>query len=303
MLHGEITKIKPVTTLAARLAPVSRTLTFIRFSHTVFALPFALGSMLAASHGQPGWRIFGLVLLCMVSARTAAMVFNRLADWEIDKKNPRTAGRHRLMPRPAAVALLIVSAGAFVATTYFINALCFALSPVALLIVCFYSLTKRFTDYTQLFLGLALAVSPVGAWLAVRGQFDWAPLVLAGAVLLWVAGFDLIYATMDYDFDRAAGLRSLVVRCGVPGSLRLAQGLHAGAFVGLAAFGVAAAMGVIYFAGLALVLGAFFYEHRSVAGPAPLDVGAVNKAFFNANAFVGLVFVLAVLADELRRYG
>lgn len=291
-----------MTTLTSYLAPVSRTLTFIRFPHTLFALPFALGSMFAASHGRPGWRIVGLILLCMVCARTAAMVFNRLADWEIDKKNPRTAGRHRLVARPVAVALLLVSAGAFVATTYFINPLCFALSPVALLIVFFYSLTKRFTDYTQLFLGLALAVSPVGAWLAVRGRWEWPPLVLAGAVLLWVAGFDLIYATMDYDFDRAAGLRSLVVRLGIPKSLRLAQGLHAGAFVGLAAFGAAAGLSTIYFVSLVFVLGAFLYEHRSVAGPAPLDVRAVNNAFFNANAFVGLVFVLAVLGDELLRH-
>ena len=292
----------PMPALAASLAPVSRALTFIRFSHTVFALPFALGSMLVAAHGRPGWRTLGLILLCMVFARTAAMVFNRLADWEIDKRNPRTAGRHRLVSRPLAVGLLIASAAGFVATTAFINGLCLALSPVALAIVFFYSLTKRFTDYTQLFLGLALAVSPVGAWLAVRGRFDVAPLVLAGAVLLWVAGFDLIYATMDHDFDRAAGLRSLVVRYGVGGSLRLAQWLHAGAFVGLALFGVAAGLGTVYFTGLVLVLGAFFYEHRSVAGPGPLDVGAVNNAFFNANAFVGLVFVLTVLGDEWLRH-
>lgn len=286
-------------TLSTLVAPVSRTLTFIRFSHTLFALPFALGSMLVAARGLPTLRTFGLILLCMVFARTAAMVFNRLADWESDQRNPRTAGRHRLIPWSVAVTLLIVNAGAFVVTTAFINPLCFALSPVALLIVFFYSLTKRFTDYTQLFLGLALAVSPVGAWLAVRGHFDLAPLVLAGAVLLWVAGFDLIYATMDYDFDRAAGLRSMVVRFGVPGSLRIAQGLHAAAFFGLAAFGVAAGLGWVYFAGLGLVLGAFFYEHRSVSGPAPLDVGVVNNAFFNANAFVGLVFVATILGDLL----
>ncbi len=291
-----------MTALASSLAPVSRALTFIRFSHTVFALPFALGSMLAASHDRPGWRVLGLILLCMVFARTAAMVFNRLADWEIDQKNPRTAGRHRLVARPVALALLLVSAGAFVVTTFFINPLCFALSPVALGIVFFYSLTKRFTDYTQLFLGLALAVSPVGAWLAVQGRFAWPPLVLAAAVGLWVAGFDLIYATMDYEFDRATGLRSLVVRHGVAGSLRLAQALHAGAFVGLAAFGITAGLGTVYFAGLGLVLAAFYYEHRSVAGPTPPDVRAVNAAFFNANAFVGLVFVLAVFGDEwLRR--
>ena len=288
----------PLSTLAA---PVSRTLTFIRFSHTLFALPFALGSMLAAARGWPSARTFGLILLCMVFARTAAMVFNRLADWEIDKLNPRTAGRHRLVSRPVAVGLLAGSAAAFVGTTWFVNGLCFALSPVALLIVFFYSLTKRFTDYTQVFLGLALAVSPVGAWLAVRGHFDWPPLVLAGAVLFWVAGFDLIYATMDYDFDRGAGLRSLVVRYGVPGSLRLAQGLHAGAFLGLCAFGRVSGLSWIYVGALVLVLGAFYYEHRSVSGPAPLDVGRVNHAFFNANAFVGLVFVLGVLGDELWR--
>ena len=281
--------------------PLGRVLTFIRFSHTLFALPFALGSMLAAARGWPSARTFGLILLCMGFARTAAMVFNRLADWEVDKLNPRTAGRHRLVSRPVATTLLVASAAAFVATTWFINPLCFALSPVALVIVFFYSLTKRFTHYTQFFLGLALAVSPVGAWLAVRGHFDWPPLVLAGAVLLWVAGFDLIYATMDYDFDRRAGLRSLVVRYGIPGSLRLAQGLHAGAFLGLCAFGWAAGLSWIYVGALALVLGAFFYEHRSVSGPAPLDVGRVNNAFFNANAFVGLVFVLAVLGDELWR--
>ena len=159
--------------------PVQRALTFIRFSHTVFALPFALGSMLAAAGGLPGWRIFGLILLAMVFARTAAMVFNRLADWEIDKLNPRTASRHQLVSRPIAIALLVLSAAGFVAVTWFINPLCFFLSPVALAIVFFYSLTKRFTVFTQFFLGLALAVSPVGAWLAVTGQFAWPPLILA----------------------------------------------------------------------------------------------------------------------------
>ena len=291
----------PAPPAAAVPHPVSRVLTFIRFSHTVFALPFALGSMLVAAHGRPGGRVFGMILLCMVFARTAAMIFNRLADWEIDKRNPRTAGRHRLVAFPVAAGLLVVSAAAFVATTFFINRLCFALSPVALVIVFFYSLTKRFTHYTQLFLGLALSVSPVGAWLAVRGRFDWPPLILAGAVLLWVAGFDLIYATMDYDFDRTAGLRSLVVRFGVPASLRIARGLHVAALLGLAGFGWVAGLGPVYGVGLLLMLGAFVYEHRSVAGSGRLDVGAVNNAFFNANAFVGLVFVLTVWAGTLLR--
>ncbi len=237
----------------------------------------------------------------MVFARTSAMIFNRLADWEIDQQNPRTAARHRLLPKAVAQALLVVSSAAFMATCFFINPLCFGLSPVALLIVFFYSLTKRFTHYTQLFLGLALAVSPVGAWLAVTGRFALAPLVLALAVLCWVAGFDLIYATMDYDFDVEAGLRSLVVKLGIAGSHRLAQVLHAAAFLLLGAFGVIAGMSAIYFESLVLVVAAFVYEHHAVSGPARLDAGAVNRAFFNANAFVGLVFVLAVLFDELWR--
>lgn len=278
------------------LSATARALTFIRFSHTVFALPFALGSMLVAARGHPPARTVILILLCMIFARTAAMVFNRLADWEIDQRNPRTEGRHRLMTRPAATGLLIASAAGFVATAAWINPLCFALSPVALLLTGFYSLTKRFTDYTQLFLGLALAVAPVGAWLAVRGSFAWPPLVLAGAVLLWVAGFDLIYATMDYDFDRRAGLRSLVVRHGIPASLRFARGFHAAALLGLLAFGLVAGLGGWYAGGLLLILGAFIYEHRSVAGPGPLDVDRVNRAFFVSNAFVGAVFVLAVWA-------
>jgi 4-hydroxybenzoate polyprenyltransferase len=287
------------TTPGGIFGAVSRGLTFIRFSHTLFALPFALGSMLAAAHGRPGWRVFALIVLAMVFARTAAMVFNRLADWEIDQRNPRTGGRHRLLPKAVAQGLLVASALAFLATTYWINPLCFALSPVALLIVFFYSLTKRFTHYTQVFLGLALAVSPVGAWLAVTGRFAYAPLVLGAAVLCWVAGFDLIYATMDYDFDVAAGLRSLVVKLGIHRSHQLAQWLHAAAFVGLAAFGASAGLGFVYFASLLLVLAAFFVEHRAVSGPARLDAGAVNRAFFHANAFVGLVFVVGVLVDEL----
>ncbi len=278
--------------------PVNRTLAFIRFSHTIFAMPFALGAMLAASRGRPGWRTLGLIVLAMVCARTAAMTFNRLADWNIDQRNPRTAGRHRLISRPGAVALLAISAVAFVAVTYFINALCLALSPVALAIIFFYSLTKRFTHYTQIFLGLALSVAPVGAWLAVTGSFAFAPLVLALGVLLWVAGFDLIYATQDYEFDKEAGLRSLVVKLGIPASLRLAQWLHAGMFALLFAFGWTAALGAAYYAGMVPVFAALVYEHRTAAIQ-PLDLRAVDRAFFLSNAFVGAVFVLGVWVGVL----
>ncbi len=277
---------------------ITRALRFVRFSHTIFALPFALGSMLVAAHGLPGWRTVALIVLAMVFARTAAMTFNRLADWNIDQRNPRTADRHRLISRAAAIALLVVTAGAFVATTWFINRLCFWLSPVALAIVFFYSLTKRFTSFSHFYLGLALSVSPVGAWLAVRGEFAFAPLVLALAVLLWVAGFDIIYATQDHEFDRGAGLRSLVVRLGVPRSLAWAQRLHWMMLTVLVGFGWVAQLGAVFYASLVLVAGALIYEHRSAAR---LDVAAINRAFFSSNAFVGLVFVAAIFIDQVCR--
>jgi len=273
---------------------IGRLLAFIRFSHTVFALPFALGAMLVAAHGWPGWNIFALIVLCMVFARTAAMVFNRLVDWEMDKRNPRTAGRHKLVSFQVALALLIVTSLAFVATTKFINPLCFFLSPLALVILFFYSLTKRFTSLAHFFLGLALGASPVGAWIAVTGHFAWQPCVLAAAVMLWVAGFDLIYATQDYEFDREEKLHSLVVRLGISRSLSLAQWLHAAMFLLLIAFGIVTQLGAIYFGSLVLVLAALIYEHR-VARDQNLD--AINRAFFHSNAFVGFVFVAAIALD------
>ena len=278
------------------LQAVPRALAFIRFSHTLFALPFALGSMFVAANGLPSWRVCGLIVLAMVCARTAAMTFNRLADWEMDKRNPRTAGRHKLVSRPAAVTLCVGSTVGFVLTCSLINRLCFVLSPVALFLVFFYSLTKRFTALCHFFLGLALAVSPVGAWLAVTGRLTLAPLILAAGVILWVAGFDLIYATQDQAFDRREGLHSLVVRLGVARSLQLAQLLHAGMFLLLAGFGFAAGLQAFYFGSLVLVLGALVYEHRVARR---LDLQAINEAFFTSNAFVGLVFVIGTLADRL----
>ncbi len=276
--------------------PIARALAFVRFSHTVFALPFALGSMMVAAKGWPSGRIFGLIVLAMVFARTAAMGFNRLADWQIDQRNPRTAERHKLVSRAVAIELTVASAGAFVVTTFFINPRCFALSPVALAMVFFYSLTKRFTDFTQLFLGLALAVSPVGAWLAVTGAFAWPPLWLALAVLLWVAGFDLIYATQDFEFDRAARLRSMVVWLGVRRSLRVAQLFHAAMFGLLIVFGVIAHLGPVYYVGLAAILLVLLYEHRVVRSG---DLRAINAAFFQANAWVGAIFVVATGLDRI----
>jgi len=287
----------PASTAQPSSPPVLlRLLTFIRFSHTVFALPFALGATFVAARGLPTLRLFILVLLAMVFARTAAMTFNRLADWEIDKQNPRTAGRHKLVSRPAAIALLLFSSSAFIATAAFINRPCLHFSPVALVILFFYSLTKRFTSFSHFFLGLALGISPIGAWLAVTGRFALPPFVLCAAVLLWVAGFDLIYATQDEEFDRQSGLRSLVVTMGPAGTLLLAQWLHIAMWFLLAAFGSVAHLGRPYNIGVALILPALIYEHRTARR---MDLAAINRAFFYSNAFVGLVFLTATLIDVL----
>lgn len=275
---------------------IARLLRFVRFSHTIFALPFAIGAMLVAARGWPAWDTVALIVLAMVFARTAAMTFNRLVDWHIDQRNPRTVERHRLVSRSVAIVVLILTSAAFIATSSAINALCFALSPIALGIVFFYSLTKRFTSLSHFFLGLALSVSPVGAWLAVRGSFALPPLVLALAVLLWVAGFDVIYATQDHDFDRAEGLRSLVVRLGVESALRWAQALHWMMLAVLVAFGWLAELGAPFYVSLLLVAGAVVFEHRSAAR---LDVAGINRAFFTSNAFVGLVFILGIFADQV----
>jgi len=279
-------------------APMVRFLTFIRFTHTVFALPFALGSMVVAADGWPGFRIFSLILLCMVFARTAAMTFNRIADWEIDKRNPRTAGRHKLLGRGAAIITCVISSLLFIATTFFINRLCLLLAPVALAIIFFYSLTKRFTHAAQFFLGLALSASPVGAWLAVTGSFAWPPILLAAGVLCWVAGFDIIYATQDVEADRREGLRSMVVRLGVSGALRLASLLHLLMLAGLVAFGLSAHLGTIFWWGLLPVPFLLVYEHRIAR---TLAVALINKAFFETNALVGLLFVAVTAADRLFR--
>src|SRR5256885_3388762 len=275
---------------------LNRFLKLIRFSHTVFALPFALGALVVAANGLPSARTLLLVLLCMVSARTAAMLFNRSVDWSLDQRNPRTASRHLLLPKPAVGALLAVSSAVFLASAAAINRLTFLLSPFALAIVFFYSLTKRFTPMTHFFLGLALAISPIGAWIAQRGDVDLAPFILAIGVIFWVAGFDLIYATQDFEFDRRERIHSLVVRMGIPRTLRVAQVLHVTMLLMLAGFGLAAKLGVIYFSAMPVVGAALIYEHRSARS---LDVAGINRAFFQSNAFVSAVFLVAICLDRL----
>jgi len=276
---------------------LSRFLRLIRFSHTIFALPFALGALVVAANGLPSLRRFLLVVASMVFARTAAMLFNRLVDWSLDQRNPRTASRHLLVSKSAALVLLVLSSAGFILAAAAINRLTFLLAPVALALIFFYSLTKRFTSATHFFLGLALAIAPVGAWIAQTGRIDLAPLVLAGGVICWVAGFDLIYATQDYDFDRREGIRSLVVNLGIARTLRLAQMLHFAMFAMLIAFGILAQLGLFYYAGMSLVVAALFYEHKTEK----LDLAGINRAFFQSNAFVSAVFLLAVCVDRLAR--
>jgi 4-hydroxybenzoate polyprenyltransferase len=274
---------------------VSRFLRLIRFSHTIFALPFALGALIVAANGWPSLRVFVLVIVCMVFARTAAMLFNRLVDWSLDQRNPRTASRHLLISKSGATVLLAVSSGGFLLSAAAINRLTLILAPVALALVFFYSLTKRFTSATHFFLGLALAIAPIGAWIAQTGRIDLAPVVLAAGVICWVAGFDLIYATQDYDFDRHEDIRSLVVKFGIARSLRLAQLLHLLTFVALIAFGMVAQLGTVYYWSMPLIGAALFYEHRTEK----LDLTGINRAFFQTNAFVSAVFLIAVCVDRL----
>lgn len=274
----------------------SRFLTFIRFSHTVFALPFAVGSMVVAAHGWPGWRLGMLILLCMIFARTAAMTFNRISDWEIDKRNPRTAGRHQLFGKGGAILACIASSLLFVGAAAGINPLCLLLSPLALAMIFFYSLTKRFTHAAQFFLGLALSIAPVGAWLAVTGSFAWPPIILACGVLCWVAGFDIIYATQDVEVDCREGLHSLVVWLGVPRALALAGWIHLLVLLALLLFGFSAHLGAVYFFGLCPVPFLLFYEHHIAR---TLDLAKINRAFFETNAVIGALFVVIVILDCL----
>ncbi len=278
------------------------TLELIKFSHSVFALPFALSAMFIAAGGLPPLPVLLWILWCLVSARTAAMCFNRWADWDHDVFNPRTKRRSQLGTRRMTMTLCIVALVAFVMGCWMLNLLCLALCPVACLIILGYSLTKRFTNYTHAVLGLALAAAPMGAWAAVTGSLlSPLPWVLAAAVWCWVFGFDLIYATQDVDFDRAARLHSFPARHGVETALRLARALHVATWLLLGLFGWLAALSLPYWLAMAFILGALVFEHRLCRTG---DLTRINIAFFNMNALVGLCLVLGVVGSiSLTNYG
>ena len=282
--------------------PLARAVTYgrmIKLSHSVFALPFALAAAVLAAGGAPSPRQVLWILVAMVGARSAAMGFNRLADHELDARNPRTAARELpsgLLTRREVWAFVALSAAALVAAAAMLNPLCLALSPVALLVVFGYSYTKRFTAFSHAFLGLALAIAPVGAWLAVRGALAWPPIVLGLAVLLWVAGFDTIYACQDAAHDRTVGLRSLPARWGVRRALVVARVLHAAAVVLLAAVYVLTPLHPVYLAGVAAVAGLLAYEHSLVRHD---DLSRVNAAFFTVNGWISIGYFAFTLAAIL----
>jgi 4-hydroxybenzoate polyprenyltransferase len=266
---------------------------FVRFSHSVFALPFALaGALLASRFTALTWARVGWIVLCMIAARSAAMGFNRLVDAGFDARNPRTAMRElprgAMSPREAAVFVLASSA-VFVFGAGRLSTLCLILSPVALAIVFWYSLAKRYTTYTQLFLGLAMAVAPVGGWIAAGGRAGVEPWLLGLAIGLWVGGFDILYACQDLDFDRRQGLRSIPVRFGVSRSIWLSRIMHVATIVTMAALWRAADLPPLYMAGVAIVACLLVYEQSLVREG---DLSQVKKAF-DLNGYVGIIYFAA----------
>jgi 4-hydroxybenzoate polyprenyltransferase len=293
------------------LSSLKKWASFVRFPHTAFALPFALAAMAVAARdnrGWPGWRTFGLVLAAMVCARTCAMAFNRIVDRKFDALNPRTASRH--LPAGqislfSAWLLCLLSGAGLIAASHFLNPLCFYLSPVALVVICFYSLTKRFTDYTHVFLGLALALAPVGAWLAVKGAnvsvleiFQMTALALA--VVLWLVGFDIIYSLQDYEFDKAHGLHSLVVAWGQKNAQAAAFLAHMAMCGLLLAFGLLCRFRIAYLVGWMIIVGCLVLEHW-IARRRSLNW--INVAFFRLNAVVSAVFLIVTVAEVVFQGG
>ena len=272
----------------------------IKFEHTVFALPFAYIAMVLAARGWPGWWTVLWVTAAMVGARTCAMASNRVVDRWIDAKNPRTAGRH--LPRGilgAAEMKVLAGAGAalMVLAASMLNGLCLALAPLALVFLVGYSYTKRFTWTSHWILGFTDGIAAAGGWIAVRGSFDAPALVLWFALTVWIAGFDLIYACQDVEFDRAHGLHSVPARLGLPAALALARINHALTAAALALLGVLTGLGVVYWVGWLVVVGLLAYEHSLVSAR---DLSQLDMAFFNVNGYIAVVVLVATVGGLWR---
>ncbi len=274
-------------------------LSLVKFSHTVFAMPFALIGFFIAVNTPEGsfeWHLLIKVVLCMIFARNAAMAFNRFVDRRIDKKNPRTAVREipaGTIKENAALWFVMINCLAFVSTTYFINELCFYLSPIALIVILGYSLTKRFTALCHFVLGLGLSLAPIGAYLAVLGKFDLLPILFSLAVLFWVAGFDMIYALQDEEFDKENSLFSVPSWLGKKKALRLSELLHALTALLLLFSGRLGDFGFLYWIGYVAFLGMLLYQHSIVKHD---DLSRVNIAFFTTNGVASVVYASFVIA-------
>ena len=272
-------------------------LSFVRFSHSVFALPFAFaGALLAARDAPISWPTVGWILVAMVAARSAAMGFNRLADARFDALNPRTANREiprGVMSEREAAIFVGISAVVFMFAASRLNALCLMLSPLALAIVFWYSVAKRFTTWTQLFLGLAMAVAPIGGWFAVGGRGGWEPWLLGLAIGLWVGGFDVLYACQDVEFDRGHGLKSIPVRFGVPKALTISRVMHVAAVVCLIALAWVTPLPAFYYAGVGSVALLLIYEQSLVRAD---DLTQVKRAF-DVNGYVGILYLIVLAAS------
>lgn len=278
-------------------------LSLIKFSHTIFAMPFALiGFFLALNRGQDTLGTsyllkLLLVVLCMIFARSAAMAFNRYLDRHFDAKNPRTAIREipaGIIHANRALGFTILCCALFTVCTYFINPLCFYLSPVALLVVLGYSYTKRFTALCHLVLGLGLSLAPIGAYLAVTGRFDWLPVMFSLTVLFWVSGFDIIYSLQDEEFDKSQDLHSIPVWLGKKGALKVSRFLHLFSALIVIVAGVYGGFGIWYWLGVAVFIGMLVYQHSIVK---PDDLRRVNIAFMTANGIASVVFAVFVIGD------
>lgn len=274
-------------------------LEMIKFEHTLFALPFALVAALVAVRGVPGWAQLGWLLLAMVGARSSAMTFNRIVDVRFDRRNPRTAGRAlpaQLITLGQAWLFTLITAGLLVFAAAMLNPLALYLSPVALAVVWGYSYTKRFTRLSHLVLGLALGIAPSAAWIALTGQLELPAMVLTLAVIAWTAGFDIIYACQDVEFDQQIGLYSLPSRMGIGPALTISSLLHLFAFALLLTFGILAHLGIGYAAALIPVAVLLIAQHRMVK---PNDLTHVNAAFFTANGLISLLLLLGAVVDVL----
>ncbi len=276
---------------------IKKFIELVKFEHTVFALPFAYMGMVLAEKAWPGWDVFLWVTLAMAGARTVAMALNRIIDRGIDGKNPRT--RHRALVTGeikvvSAWTLAVASAGVFFFSAHQLNSLCFKLSPVALLFLVGYHYVKRFSYLCHWTLGMVLGIAPLGGWMAVTGTFSWKPLVLSLAVMLWVAGFDILYSLQAADFDRDHKLHSAPVRWGIWRALKLSEYCHWATAIFLTIFGVIMPMGVLYWVGLALVLALLKFEHIIVGDG---DLSRVNTVFFTINGWIGVLLLIFTLLD------